>query len=113
MPILGSVGQVGNLSYGRFFLNSATFRSVSSGFFSAALSQPLQQTNTGVPLSMTLIGTPIEPSGSSVTGQNLLRHRQRAIRGRQLGQRGRDLVVLVLRRARSNRAGLPAAEPPM
>src|SRR4029079_11730148 len=44
------------------------FWRVFSGFFSTALSHPLQQTKTGCPAATTLIGRPIDPSGSSVTG---------------------------------------------
>ena len=33
-------------------------------------SQPLQQMNTGRPSTISLTGAPIDPSGSSVTGQS-------------------------------------------
>src|SRR6185369_15241410 len=51
----------------RTAFSSATFFRVASGSPSALSLQPLQQRNTACPPTMTLNGTPMDPSGSPLT----------------------------------------------
>src|SRR4051812_12502643 len=64
-----TAGQTYCRSLAAFSFNSLTFSSVLSGSFWTPFSHPLQQMKTGSALTMTLIGTPITPSGSPESGQ--------------------------------------------
>lgn len=50
------------------FCAASLLRTFFGSFFTSS-SQPLQQRNTGSPWTITLYGTPIEPSGPSLMGQ--------------------------------------------
>ena len=98
----------------RPFLNSSTFRSISSGFSSASSSQPWQQTNTGLPLdhhldrhthrAERLVGDRADPLGLG----------QRPVGRGQLGQRrrGSRSLTFELARARAGAATDPCPSAP-